>query len=232
MGQKTHPIGIRLGINRESCSRWYAKRANYAFFINEDHYLRKYIFLSFSTCLISYIEIERCGRGLRLRILRSNIMPIVGVKGASLEKLCYKVRVQCIRYRNTHFHLFPFKNAHNSTTTLPEVQVLVRQLKSPGTKARCLSDFMVAELNKRTPFRRILSITHERVKNIASVLGLRIQISGRLNGIEIARTEWIRKGRVPLHSLSANLDYHSTGAPTIYGLLGVKVWVFSSKEVI
>jgi len=228
MGQKTHPIGIRLGINRRSCSDWYAKGADYAFFVNEDQRLRSYVFSTYRHCIISAVEIDRRGiTRVRIRIFSAQIVPMVGLDGKGIETLRRRLEQKCQRFRKEYFRR---SSIMKPRSPVAEIQISVHQVMRPEAEARCLADFIVIELEKRTPFRRILRIAQERVKNLGQAQGFRFQISGRLNGVDIARTEWVRKGRVPLHTLSAHVDYAYTTAQTTYGLFGVQVWFFRPVE--
>jgi len=223
MGQKTHPIGIRLGITQNSISSWYAKNSDYAFFVREDKYLRDYILTHYYQCIISEIKIVRRRISILLYISATRVRPLVGTKGRLLEKLCYKIQKKCQLFRKKYFNT---PKASSKSDENPEMQIFVRQLIRPEIQAKCLRDFIITELEKRVPFRRVLRLTQDRAQNLGQIRGLRIQISGRLNGADIARTEWVRIGRVPLQILSADLDYSNKTASTIYGLLGVKVWLF------
>lgn len=230
MGQKTHPIGVRLGINERSQSHWYAKKIDYAFFLKEDQYLRDYIFKTCRHCLVLAIEIERREMGIRIRISAAQVRPLVGVDGKALEKLRGDLQRKCRYLRNDYLRHFGFLQTNIKINEKPSIQIFVRQLSRPESDAIYLADFIVIELEKRTPFRRVMRIAQERAQKLGQVRGLRLHVSGRLNGAEIARTEWIRGGRVPLHTLSAELDYAYKAAHTIYGLLGVKVWIFRPIE--
>lgn len=224
MGQKIHPIGVRLGITQQAQSNWFAKHTDYAFFIKEDYHLRNYIFRSYRHCTISEIDIERRGMGVRLRISAAQVRSLVGSERKTLRNLRYSLQKVCQQVRQDYIRHFGDKN-NFQITEKPEIQIFVRQVIQSDANAKCLANFIVLELEKRTPFRRVLRIAQERAQNLGQVRGLRFQISGRLNGAEIARTEWIRRGRVPLHTFSTDLDYSYKTARTIYGLLGVKVWI-------
>lgn len=228
MGQKTHPIGIRLGLTKQSCSRWYARGEDYAFFLREDKCLRDYVSQFCRQCIISEIKIERRRVGIRLRISIAQVRFFVGSEGRALETLRQKLCRKCRSFRSKYFQHFSFSKTSFKEGKRPEIQIFVRQLGCPEANAQCLTDFIVFELEKRTPFRRVLRIAQERARSLGQVLGLRLQISGRLNGAEIARTEWVRSGRVPLHTFSVDLDYARRDVRTVYGLLGIKVWVFRS----
>jgi small subunit ribosomal protein S3 len=222
MGQKVHPIGVRLGITQASQSNWYAKGARYSFFLREDKYLRGYLFQTCRHCIISKIEIERRRTSVRIRLSAARIIPLVGVEGKSLEKFRQDLQQKCQRFRRRFFRSLVSPRVNEITESL-SIQIFVRQLSCPEADAQYLAGFIVTELEKRAPFRRILRMTQERARN--SNRGLRLQISGRLNGSEIARSEWVRRGCVPLHTFSIDLDYAYKTARTIYGLLGVKVWI-------
>jgi small subunit ribosomal protein S3 len=221
--KKTHPLGLRLGINQRSSSQWYAKGFEYSFFVREDLYLRNCIYREHQYCIISEIIIERRGINIRFNISAAHIKYLVGPKGKILKKLCSTLQNQCESFRHNYLKLF---NTKINLTEKPKIQVYVRQVVQPDENAKCLASSIVIELEKRSPFRRVLRMAQERTKNINRVRGVRLQISGRLNGAEIARMEWTRSGCVSLHTLSAKIDYAYLIARTIYGLLGVKVWIF------
>jgi small subunit ribosomal protein S3 len=226
MGQKVHPVGVRLGITKKSCSRWYARGKNYAFFLIEDKHLRDYVFQFCRQCMVSQIEVERRKVGIRLRISIAQVEIFVGSEGRALESFRQKVQRRCSSFRLDYIRYFNFSKFNFEITERPEIQIFIRQLRSPEADSQCLTDFIVFELEKRMPFRRVLRIAKERAQNLGRVLGLRLQASGRLNGAEIARTEWVREGRVPLHTFSVDLDYAYKVARTSYGLIGIKIWIF------
>jgi small subunit ribosomal protein S3 len=229
MAQKSHPIGLRLGINQKSRSCWYEKGTNYAMFVGEDQHLRNYVIQTRTHCLISELQIERRNRSLRFRISIAQITPLVEQNGKQLQILLSDLRRESKRIRKYSFYGCNPRRVDTNMITPPDIQIFVRQLTYPETDAKCLAHFIVTELESRVPFRRVMYIAQKSRRRFRQVCGLRLQISGRLNGAEIARTEWIRKGRVPLHTLSANLDYAYKVASTIYGTLGVKVWVFHAN---
>nr|BBI28665.1 fusion protein of ribosomal protein S19 and ribosomal protein S3 [Dinophyceae sp. MRD-151] len=230
MGQKTHPIGIRIGITQRTRSNWYATKSKYAFFVKEDHYLRNYLFKTRNTCIISEIEVDRRGIGIRIRIYSSQLRSLVGPEGQSLKELRSELQKKCQRFRLSYFKTFDNQKICADEKT--EIQLFVRQSNCSESNAQCIASFVVTEVEKRVPFRRVLRMAQERSQSLGKARGLRLQIAGRLNGAEIARTEWVRSGRVPLHTLSANLDYASKKASTIYGLLGIKVWILCPREKI
>jgi small subunit ribosomal protein S3 len=231
MGQKVHPIGVRLGITKKSCSRWYARGRDYAFFLAEDKRLRDCISHFCRQCMISKIEIERRKVGIRLRISIAQVELFAGSDGKALEALCQKLQRRCWIFRSDYIQHFNFLKSNFERVGQPDIQIFIRQLRFPEADSQCLTDFVVFELEKRVPFRRVLRIAKERAQNLGQVIGLRIQASGRLNGAEIARTEWVREGRVPLHTFSVDLDYAHKVARTAHGLRGIKIWIFRHVEL-
>jgi small subunit ribosomal protein S3 len=197
------------------------------FFLFEDENIRQYIFKNFRECIITNVEIERRKRGIRVRIFAAKIGAIIGPSGGDIQKIRKDVQEKCVSLRKRYF-LYENKIGNKSTNVkkTPELQLFIRQLVRHKIESRCLAISISSDLEKRIPFRIVIRTSQERVQNIGHFLGLRIQISGRLNGAEIARTEWIRIGKVPLHTFSAKLDYAYEIATTIYGLLGIKVWIF------
>jgi small subunit ribosomal protein S3 len=226
MGQKVHPFGVRLGVTKKSCSRWYARGENYVFFLMEDKHLRDHVSQFCRQCMISKIEIDRRKVGVRLRLSIAQVELFVGSEGKALEILRQKLQQRCLSFRSDYIRHLSFLKFNFKMTDQPEIQLFIRQVRSPEADSQCLTDFIVFELENRVPFRRVLRMAKERAQNLGRVIGLRIQASGRLNGAEIARTEWIREGRVPLHTFSVDLDYAHKVAHTAHGLLGIKIWIF------
>jgi len=184
------------------------------------------MFSNYRQCIISEIKIARRIINVFLYISATQVRPLVGPKGKFLENLSYIIQKKCQLFRKDFWSRYSISTTKPYISYKPEIQIFVRQLIRPEVQSKCLSDFIVTELEKRIPFRRVLRIVQERAQSLGQIRGLRLQISGRLNGAEIARTEWVRIGCVPLQMLSADLDYSYKTASTIYGLLGVKVWLF------
>ena len=196
MGQKIHPIGIRLGITYQPFSYWYEKKAYCAFFVKEDRYIRDFVCHFHFHCTIFQIVIERQGKGVRVCILFSQIGILVGSNGKTVGKLRWNLQQRCQCVRQSYFRRFYMSISQIDFGKIQnlEIQVFVQQLRFIESDVQYLVDFIVSELEKRIPFRRVLRMARERVKNQGRVHGLRLQISGRLNGSEIARTEWVRGG--------------------------------------
>ena len=208
MGQKIHPIGFRLGIIKEHQSRWYADAKNYPALLQEDHLIRQYIEKVLSNAGIANIRIDRKADQIDLEIHTSRPGVVVGRGGSGIETLREGVQ-----------------KALGGNRT---IRVNVIEVQRPDAEASLLAEYVVQQLEKRVSFRRVVRQAIQRAQR-ADVKGIKLQVSGRLNGAEIARTEWVREGRVPLHTLRADIDYAYRTAKTIYGILGIKVWVFKGE---
>ena len=203
MGQKTHPIGIRLGITRTWDSRWYLKKG-YADQLLQDIEIRREIKERLFHAGVSKIEIERAGQKIRVIIYTARPGIIIGKKGAEVEKLRKDIELLSSR----------------------QASVDIKEIRKPEIDAQLVAENITLQLEKRVAFRRAMK------KAVASALrfgaqGIKITCSGRLAGAEIARTEWYREGRVPLHTFRADIQYGFATAKTTYGIIGVKVWVYT-----
>ncbi len=203
MGQKTHPVGIRLGITRTWDSRWFLKKG-YADQLLEDIAIKKEIKDKLFHAGVSKIEIERAGQKIRVIIYTARPGIIIGKKGSEVEKLRKDIELMSGR----------------------QVAVDIKEIRKPEIDAQLVAENIALQLEKRVAFRRAMK------KAVASALrfgaqGIKITCSGRLAGAEIARTEWYREGRVPLHTFRADINYGFAEARTTYGIIGVKVWVYS-----
>lgn len=198
MGQKVHPLGFRLGISKDHNSLWFSKSRNYLFFVQEDLFIRKYIQDSLLEASLSNIEIKRKLNFIIINLYVANPSIVMGPSGNSLHSLRLNL-----------------SNLLASKYALRDVSLNVIEVLNPDSNARFLSDFVRQQLEKRVPFRRIIKSTILKAQK-AGLKGIKIQISGRLNGAEIARTEWFREGQVPLHTLKANIDYSNQKARLIY----------------
>lgn len=221
MGQKVHPLGFRLGITHDHYSQWFAKSKDYPELLIEDHFLRQTISQKFSEAGIVSIGIQRKVDQVQIDICAARPRVIVAFGGQNLDKLKHYL-LNKLRTRS-----FSEKGVLHSNPGRPNLKlaISITKLANPNTSAGFLSDFLVEQLEKRIPFRRAMKSAIQRAQR-AQIKGVKIQVSGRLNGAEIARSEWLRKGQVPLQTLRANVDYSFRTANTIYGLLGVKIWTF------
>ena len=210
MGQKTHPLGFRLGITQEHRSVWYANFNSYANLLKEDEQIRKYLKTLTKTASISDVKINRNGLGdqIQLNIETGRPGALVGENGLGLENL--------------------LKNIKKFLPPNRLISINIIEIKKINLNASLIGDLVVKQLEERVAFRRAIREALQAAQE-DNVKGIKIQVSGRLNGAEMARTEWIREGRVPLQTLRADIDYCTKEANTIYGVLGVKVWLFKNE---
>lgn len=232
MGQKIHPLGFRLGITKKHRSQWFAKTAQYPQLVLEDSFIRQILLEKFIDAGITHIEIQRKLDQIKIEIRAARPGILVGRDGVNLEILRKLLEQKLSTYRLKTLsslklaNLFSSKN--ENITTPVQVAIHVTKLANPDSEAGFIADFLVEQLEKRVAFRRAVRQAIQRAQR-AGVSGIKIQISGRLNGAEIARSEWVREGRVPLQTLRADIDYCYKTAKTIYGLLGIKIWVFKNN---
>ena len=205
MGQKTHPIGFRLGVIKTWRSRWYAGR-NYADTLHEDLRLRKFLTERLAQAGVSRIVIERAAKKTRITIHSARPGVVIGKKGADIEKL----RVDLGKMTNS------------------EVSLNIIEIRKPEIEAKLIAENIAQQLERRVAFRRAMKRAVQSAMRLGA-LGIRINCSGRLGGAEIARMEWYREGRVPLHTLRADVDFGYGTAKTTYGTCGVKVWIFKGE---
>ena len=206
MGQKVHPTGIRLGIVKQHSSVWYADRQNYKKNLLVDLEVRKVLKERLANASVSRIEIERPSQNARINIFTARPGIVIGKKGEDVEKL----RKEASRLMGV------------------PVQINIEEIRKPDLDAQLVADNVASQLTRRVMFRRAMK---RAVQNSLrqGAEGIRIQVSGRLGGAEIARREWYREGRVPLHTLRADIDYATSEALTTYGIIGVKVWIFKGE---
>nr|YP_009106531.1 ribosomal protein S3 [Botryococcus braunii]AIT95370.1 ribosomal protein S3 [Botryococcus braunii]CZT54113.1 Ribosomal protein S3 [Botryococcus braunii Showa] len=227
MGQKVHPLGFRLGITEQHRSQWFATGNSYARYILEDHLIRKYLKQNFPDAGIVSIEIDRKMDQIEIGICAARPRVLLNTSTKSLETIRPDLtkELQNIKTGSSLDYPLSRKLCVGANIEPSTVSFHVTKLENPNTSAAFIATFLVEQLEKRVPFRRAMKTALQRGER-AGVKGLKIQVSGRLNGGEIARSEWVRKGRVPLQTLRANFQYSAQTAKTIYGLLGIKVWVF------
>jgi len=207
VGQKTHPLGFRLGVTQTHRSAWYANLNEYSLLLKEDDKIRTYIQSLTKMASISNIQINRdsIGNQIQLNIETGRPGILVGEKGTELKNLLVNLK-----------------------KIVPANRQIILNIVEVNLSAALLGDFVVKKLESRIAFRTAIRKAIV-IAQKANVGGIKIQVSGRLNGAEMARTEWIREGRVPLQTLRADIDYASKEAKTIYGILGIKVWLFKSE---
>ena len=205
MGQKVNPIGLRLGINRTWDSRWFAKRG-YADMLHDDLKLRDFLTKRLAQAGIARVVIERPAKRARITIHTARPGVVIGKKGVDIEKL----------------------RADLAKMTGAEVNLNIVEIRKPEIDAKLVAEGIAQQLERRVAFRRAMKRAVQSAMRLGA-LGIRINCGGRLGGAEIARIEWYREGRVPLHTLRADIDYGSATARTTYGTCGVKVWVFKGE---
>jgi small subunit ribosomal protein S3 len=207
MGQKIHPTGFRLSVTRNWASRWYAGNGNFAQMLNEDLAARAYLKKKLKNASVGRIVIERPAKNARFTIYSSRPGVVIGKKGEDIEVL---------------------KSALTKIMGVP-VHVNIEEIRKPEIDSQLIADSISQQLEKRIMFRRAMKRAMQNAMRLGA-LGIKIMSSGRLNGIEIARKEWYREGRVPLHTLRADIDYGTSEASTTYGIIGVKVWVYKGDR--
>jgi small subunit ribosomal protein S3 len=206
MGQKVHPTGIRLGIVRDWNSTWYAEGGEFADNLEGDLAVRRYLQKELASASVSRIDIERPSKALRVTIHTARPGIVIGKKGEDIEKLRQKV----------------------TKLTGAQTQINIEQIRKPELDAKLVAESVAQQLERRIMFRRAMKRAVQNAMRLGAE-GIKIQVGGRLGGAEIARSEWYREGRVPLHTLRADIDYSTAEAHTTYGVLGVKVWIFKGE---
>jgi small subunit ribosomal protein S3 len=203
MGQKIHPTGFRLGVQRTWTAKWFGTNKDFATTLNEDIKVREYLKRKLAGASVSKVMIERPAKNARITIFSGRPGVVIGKKGEDIEKL----RADLGRMMSVPVH------------------VNIEEVRKPEIDAQIIADSIAQQLEKRVMFRRAMKRAMQNAMRLGAQ-GIKIMSSGRLNGIEIARTEWYREGRVPLHTLRADIDYGFAEARTTYGIIGIKVWVY------
>jgi len=206
MGQKVNPVGLRLGINRTWDSRWYAGKVEYGKLLHEDIKIRGMLFKQLKQAAVAKVVIERPHKKCRVTIHSARPGVVIGKKGADIDKLRKQV----------------------AGMTPSEVIINIVEIRKPELDAHLVADSIAQQLERRVAFRRAMKRAVQSAMRLGAE-GIRINCSGRLGGAEIARMEWYREGRVPLHTLRADVDYGTATAFTTYGTCGVKVWIFKGE---
>ncbi len=206
MGQKVHPIGFRLGINRSWDSLWFAKKGDYGKYLIEDYKIRQFIKKNIKNAGVSEVVIERSSKKCVVSIHTSRPGFVIGKKGSDIEKIKNKI----------------------SKITKDEVSVNIKEIKKPELNAYLVSENIAQQLEKRVAYRRAMKRAMQGTMRLGAK-GIKVCVSGRLAGNDIARSEWLREGSIPLHTLRANLDYAESEALTTYGMIGVKVWIYKGE---
>src|SRR5213592_2517134 len=209
MGQKIHPIGFRLSVNRNWSSRWYANSKNFATMLNEDLKVRDYLKKRLSHASVGKVMIERPAKDARITIHSARPGVVIGKKGEDIEMLKADLR---------------------KLLGVQMVHVNIEEIRKPEVDEQLIADSIAQQLEKRIMFRRAMKRAMQNAMRLGAQ-GIKVMSSGRLNGAEIARREWYREGRVPLHTLRADIDYGFSEARTTYGVIGIKVWVYKGDTL-
>ena len=206
MGQKVHPIGFRIGITENWRSRWYASKKDFGRLLFEDQMIRKFIKKEYGFAGISRVEVERNGEQVKIIISSARPGVLIGKKGAKIDKL----------------------KADLEKMTQKRVSIDTREISKPDLEAQLVAESIAEQLSKRSSFRRTMKKTIQQTMHEGAI-GIKVQVSGRLGGSEMARTEHSSQGKIPLQTLRANIDYGFSEARTTYGHIGVKVWIYKGE---
>ena len=209
MGQKVHPIGIRLGVTKEWSSKWFADSKNFPDQVYQDHQIRELLRARLKEASVSRIQIDRPAKRANITIHTARPGIVIGKKGEDIERL----RVEVAKFLDM---------------PLPDVRLNIAEIRKPELDAQLVAEGIAQQLERRVQFRRAMRRAVTNTMRVGAE-GIKVKVSGRLNGAEIARSEWYREGRVPLHTLRADIDYGLAEAKTTYGIIGVKVWVFRGE---
>jgi small subunit ribosomal protein S3 len=209
MGQKVNPLGIRLGITRDWTSKWYATKKQFPLLVITDFRVREFLKKKLADASVSRIQIERAAKKVNITIQTARPGIVIGKKGEDIEKL---------RAQTAALLAIP----------VGDVRLNIAEIRKPELDAQLVAEGMAQQIEKRVMFRRAMKRAVMSTMR-SGALGVKVRMSGRLNGAEIARTEWVREGRIPLHTFRADIDYGTAEARTTYGVIGIKVWVFKGE---
>ena len=210
MGQKVHPIGIRLGISKNWESRWFSSSSDYSKYVFQDFKIREYLTKKLKDAAVSTIQIDRSSENVTIAIFSARPGIVIGKKGEGIESLRREI-------------------AKLLDTSINNILLNIKEIKKPELDAKLVASSITQQLERRVLYRRAMKRAVTNTMRLGAH-GIKVKVAGRLNGAEIARTEWYQEGRVPLHTLKANIDYGVSEAKTTYGIIGVKVWIFQEDE--
>ena len=211
MGQKVHPTGIRLGISKGWASKWFSSSSDYSNNVLQDFKIREYLNKKLKDAAVSKIQIDRSSENVTVAIFSARPGIVIGKKGEGIESLRKEV-------------------AKLMDTSINNVLLNINEIKKPELDAKLVASSITQQLERRVLYRRAMKRAVTNTMRLGAN-GIKVKIAGRLNGAEIARSEWYQEGRVPLHTLKANIDYGVSEAKTTYGIIGVKVWIFQEEEI-
>jgi small subunit ribosomal protein S3 len=214
MGNKVHPIGIRIGITANWQSRWFGRKSTYRDQLRKDVELREFVMDKWKAAAIASVEIERSANAVRLIIHTARPGVLIGRGGTGIEDLTRVIKKR----------FFAGKKV--------DLKVDVQEVKNPEMNSRLVGEQVAEQLEKRIPFRRVLKSMLDQVEANKTVQGVKIEICGRLGGAEMSRREWLSRGKIPLHTLRADIDFACVEAHTTYGVIGIKVWIYKGEKFI
>jgi small subunit ribosomal protein S3 len=209
MGQKVNPVGIRLGITRDWTSKWYASKKQFPLLVHTDFRVREFLKKRLSDASVSRVLIERAAKKVNITIQTARPGIVIGKKGEDIEKL----RAETAKLLGM---------------AMPDVRLNISEIRKPELDSQLVAESIAQQIEKRVMFRRAMKRAVMSTMR-SGALGIKVRMSGRLNGSEIARTEWYREGRIPLHTFRADIDYGLAEARTTYGVIGIKVWIFKGE---
>lgn len=217
MGQKVNPISFRLGIIRDWKSQWFARSPKkYSRYLAQDIIIRNLIWKRLSTAAVSNIQIERLANIIRVIIYSARPGLVIGRGGVGIEKIKKEVKKHLLKE-------FPETKDTN-------LKIDIEEIRDPSADAQIMAQWGTEKLEKRMPYRRVIKQMIDRVSQVKEVKGVKVAVKGRLNGAEISRKEWLKWGQIPLQTLRADVDYGEAVAHTIYGTIGVKVWIYKGEK--
>lgn len=225
MTHKVHPIGYRLGVTKDWKSRWFDKK-QYTLYTQEDYLIRKYLQTNFKNAGIESIEIERSRAQLSIVIATSRPGLLIGRGGAGVEEI--RRNISKILNRVTRFARI---KQQYFDERVPEIRIDIREIRESELYASLIAMSVAEQLEKRLPFRRVIKRTLERVMSNKEIQGVKVLVKGRLDGAEMARTEFVKDGKLPLQTLRADIDFAHKEAITTYGVIGVKVWIYKGEKL-
>ena len=211
MGQKVHPIGIRLGVTKEWSSKWFADSKHFPDYVYQDHRVRELLRSKLKEASVSRIQIDRPAKRANITIHTARPGIVIGKKGEDIERL----RVEVARFLGM---------------PLPDVRLNIAEIRKPELDAQLVAEGIAQQLERRVQFRRAMRRAVTNTMRVGAE-GIKVKVGGRLNGAEIARSEWYREGRVPLHTLRADIDYGEVTAHTKAGTVGIKCWIFKGEQL-
>lgn len=225
MTHKVHPIGYRLGVTKDWKSRWF-DRKQYTLYTQGDYLIRKYLQENFKNAGIESVEIERSQGQLSVVIATSRPGLLIGRGGAGVEEI--RRHISKILSRTMRFARVKQRNVDER---IPEIRIEIREIRESELYASLIAISVAEQLEKRLPFRRVIKRTLERVMSNKEIQGAKVMVKGRLDGAEMARTEFVKDGKLPLQTLRADIDFSHKEAVTTYGVIGVKVWIYKGEKL-